>query len=202
MYIVTSYGLIIHHTYTVSKSGPLRLPVPGLELTSLPAGYTPIAMPETIDPEMRFCQQVVFEIQMGKVAAVLFPEDPFILLWLGARCCQPFPVFFFGLPSFGSSSSLKHWKPDYHLLMLCRTCFSHPTCHFSFFRLTCHTALIPPCYWCTLQDGSGGTPMENRQAKAAMEKKHLLSSKMQSLTKLGLLKSLGKILHAYVYIII
>ena len=108
MYIVTSYGLIIHHTYTVSKSGPLRLPVPGLELTSLPAGYTPIAMPETIDPEMRFCQQVVFEIQMGKVAAVLFPEDPFILLWLGARCCQPFPVFFFGLPSLGSSSSLKH----------------------------------------------------------------------------------------------
>lgn len=39
--------------------------------------------------------------------------------------------------------------------------------------------------------------MENRQAKAAMEKKHLLSSKMQSLTKLGLLKSLGKILRAY-----
>ena len=41
------------------------------------------------------------------------------------------------------------------------------------------------------QDGSGGSPVENRSAKVALEKKSFLSTKMQSFTKMGLLKTLG-----------
>lgn len=43
-----------------------------------------------------------------------------------------------------------------------------------------------------VQDGTGGSHFENRLAKAAIEKRHLLSNKMQSFTKIGLLKTLGQ----------
>ena len=44
--------------------------------------------------------------------------------------------------------------------------------------------------WLAGQDGTGGSPTENRSAKAVIEKKHLLSNKMQSFAKIGMMKRL------------
>ena len=53
----------------------LRLPVPALELAALPIDYKPTAMPDELEADTGYCQQVIFEIQMSKVAAILFPQD-------------------------------------------------------------------------------------------------------------------------------
>ena len=41
------------------------------------------------------------------------------------------------------------------------------------------------------QDGRGGSPVENLSAKMVVERKHHLSQKLQTFTKIGFLKQLG-----------
>ena len=52
-----------------------RLPIPTLDIAGVPSDYDPNSMPESVEPDISFCDAVIFEVNVCKIAATQFPED-------------------------------------------------------------------------------------------------------------------------------
>ena len=53
----------------------MRLPVPIMDIAQLPSDFCPSATPESLSVQCGYHDDVVFQIQVIKVAATQFPED-------------------------------------------------------------------------------------------------------------------------------
>ena len=75
-----------------SGPGLSRLPVPSLDLATLPSDFNPdnAAMADIIPADGNYCLRTSFETQVCKIAATQFPEDRKLAHKSSMRCAYCF----------------------------------------------------------------------------------------------------------------